>query len=820
MLQTTFFQKCTPSVSRAFGRFFSPIFFTLLFVQSIFGQNIPDANFANAIRQVCPTCIDANNDLTAAAANLTELRVTDKGISSLSGIEGFSSLQALSCSNNHLTSLPTLPSSLQVLTCSKNDLTSLPTLPSSLQILICERNFLTSLPTLPSSLEQLFCDSNRLTSLPTLPSNLQQLFCEHNRLTSLPTLPSSLQVLYCPINRLTNLPTLPSGLRYLYCFNNPINCLPTLPSLVILFLDADKILCLPNQISGTVYNYNFSVITLPTCSSPPSIVTHPSVPSLLCSTGSLTLTAKASSGGNTTVHWQRNGVDIPNTSTAYTSDADATYTFTTTQNDNGASYRAVFTSACVAEAATNAATLVLDNIPPQITCPPPLSTNTDLGVCGAVVAYPTPTATDNCSATVARTSGLASSVAFPVGTSSVVFTATDASNNTSTCSFTVTVIDNENPVIVFPCPTPLSKNTDLGICGAVVTFATPTAADNCSPTVARTSGLASGATFPVGTSTVVFTASDPSGNTESCSFSVTVTDNQKPNITAPAAVSVCSGNNVALGTPITSDNCGVLSVSNNAPSVFLIGTTTVLWTVKDVNNNTQTASQTVTVTPQMQNTCKVIYLGYGDNCKTLTPASGANYLWNTGATTNSLSVCPTTTTNYTVTVTNPTTCWMIETFRVEVIDVRCGNKNDKVQVCHNGNVLCISSNAVSAHLSHGDKLGACSLPIPCSSGSSNSLIINTNTGSNFNNAQDSKEIHLYPNPAAKEAWLDLKMYEDLTVSIAIFDIAGKTIFQDKIEKASAAPYRLDLENLQMGLYFVKIQAQGDKITTHKLQVVR
>ncbi len=52
-------------------------------------------------------------------------------------------------------------------------------------------------------------------------------------------------------------------------------------------------------------------------------------------------------------------------------------------------------------------------------------------------------------------------------------------------------------------PSPLSKNTDLGVCGAVATFATATAADNCSGvTVSRTSGLANGATFPVGTSAV------------------------------------------------------------------------------------------------------------------------------------------------------------------------------------------------------------------------------------------------------------------------------------------------------------------------------
>ncbi len=46
---------------------------------------------------------------------------------------------------------------------------------------------------------------------------------------------------------------------------------------------------------------------------------------------------------------------------------------------------------------------------------------------------------------------------------------------------------------------------------------------------------------------------------------------------------------------------------------------------------------------------------------------------------------------------------------VTVIDVRCGNNNDKVEVCHNGNSLCIAQSAVQAHLNQGDCLGGC----PC-----------------------------------------------------------------------------------------------------------
>ena len=54
-----------------------------------FSQNIPDVNFANAIRSACPTCIDASNNLLPPASSLNALNVTNKNISDIAGIEGF-----------------------------------------------------------------------------------------------------------------------------------------------------------------------------------------------------------------------------------------------------------------------------------------------------------------------------------------------------------------------------------------------------------------------------------------------------------------------------------------------------------------------------------------------------------------------------------------------------------------------------------------------------------------------------------------------------------------------------------------------------------
>jgi len=225
---------------------------------------------------------------------------------------------------------------------------------------------------------------------------------------------------------------------------------------------------------------------------------------------------------------------------------------------------------------------------------PAITVNTDPGVCGAVVTLVAPVATDNCG--VATTTNDAPAT-FPVGTTTVTWTVTDVHGNSSTATQTVTVTDNEKPTITAPAT--VSVSNDAGNCSAVVTLGTPVTGDNCG--VASTTSDAP-ATFPVGTTMVTWTVTDVHGNSSTATQTVTVTDNEKPTITAPAAISVnndagkCSAVVATLGTPVTGDNCGVSSTTNDAPAVFPVGTTTVTWTVTDIHGNSNTATQTVTVT--------------------------------------------------------------------------------------------------------------------------------------------------------------------------------------------------------------------------------
>ncbi len=66
-------------------------------------------------------------------------------------------------------------------------------------------------------------------------------------------------------------------------------------------------------------------------------------------------------------------------------------------------------------------------------------------------------------------------------------------------------------------------------------------------------------------------------------------------VTANTDPGQCYCTNVNLGEPSASDNCGVASIENNAPSVFLSGVTLVVWTATDYAGNTASCTQAVTV---------------------------------------------------------------------------------------------------------------------------------------------------------------------------------------------------------------------------------
>ena len=246
---------------------------------------------------------------------------------------------------------------------------------------------------------------------------------------------------------------------------------------------------------------------------------------------------------------------------------------------------------------------MVDNIAPEITCVNDISETVGENGTTAVVTYDAPVASDNCSYTVEQTAGLTSGSEFPLGTTTNTFVVTDGAGNTATCSFDVTITDDEDPTL--ECPAPINVNVDAGICGAVVEFSTPEGFDNSGDvTVTQIAGPVSGEVFPVGTTTVTFQVEDASGNTTTCSFDVTVNDNEAPEITSVANITQnvdvdsCSAT-VEYELPTATDNCEGVEVTLTeglaSGSEFPLGVTEVTYTATDAAGNTVTTTFTVTV---------------------------------------------------------------------------------------------------------------------------------------------------------------------------------------------------------------------------------
>ncbi|WP_299274548.1 HYR domain-containing protein [uncultured Psychroserpens sp.] len=244
---------------------------------------------------------------------------------------------------------------------------------------------------------------------------------------------------------------------------------------------------------------------------------------------------------------------------------------------------------------------VIDNEAPTIACPSDMTINNDVDVCGATVNYAL-TTSDNCpGAIITQTSGLASGELFPIGTTTNAFTITDASGNSVSCSFDVTVIDNQNPVI--DCPSDIVVDNELGQCGAAVVY-NVSGTDNCpGETLTMLSGLPSGDVFPIGTTNVSYELVDASGNSVTCMFSVTVNDTETPTINCPSNIvtvndaGTCSA--IVNYTVTSGDNCPGVSVSQTSGlasgAAFPIGVTTNTFVITDASGNSETCSFDVVV---------------------------------------------------------------------------------------------------------------------------------------------------------------------------------------------------------------------------------
>jgi len=297
---------------------------------------------------------------------------------------------------------------------------------------------------------------------------------------------------------------------------------------------------------------------------------------------------------------------------------------------------------------------------PVITCPGDITVDNDPGTCGAVVDY-TVTATDNCSSTC-NISQLANTLTFSgwdgsgssfISCSTSINDITIYYNSAPNTDLTLEIFDGADPntstsiysqlvplaslttganTIVLDTPLAITQgnpysfmflgNTD-GIAfsddfyadGNLIAFngtydifsiydlTFELNVNGGSLTVNQTAGLPSGSTFPVGTTTNTFVVTDGAGNTDTCSFDVTVNDAEAPVANCAAAFTIqLDANGMASITAAdvdngSTDNCNIASTSIDVTDFTCadVGPNTVTLTVTDDNGNSSTCTTVVTV---------------------------------------------------------------------------------------------------------------------------------------------------------------------------------------------------------------------------------
>uniref|UniRef100_A0A8C8CUC4 Sushi, von Willebrand factor type A, EGF and pentraxin domain-containing protein 1 n=1 Tax=Oncorhynchus tshawytscha TaxID=74940 RepID=A0A8C8CUC4_ONCTS len=159
-----------------------------------------------------------------------------------------------------------------------------------------------------------------------------------------------------------------------------------------------------------------------------------------------------------------------------------------------------------------------DSERPWIQCPRDVVAETDERCGTANISWKVPTATDNSGeeVLVQVKPVYTPPQLFPIGEEKIIYTATDRAGNQANCTFTVTVIDTEPPVIDRCRSPPTFQATDTQ---AAVSWEVPQFSDN--------SGVVStthtpGSLFPVGETVVSYTATDQAGNNRTCHLTITV----------------------------------------------------------------------------------------------------------------------------------------------------------------------------------------------------------------------------------------------------------------------------------------------------------
>ncbi|WP_373514867.1 ExeM/NucH family extracellular endonuclease [Persicitalea sp.] len=243
--------------------------------------------------------------------------------------------------------------------------------------------------------------------------------------------------------------------------------------------------------------------------------------------------------------------------------------------------------------------------------------------------------------------------------------------------------------------------------------------------------------------------------------------------------------------------------SNGAMTEDLSGLAAGQYMVTVMDNGGQSVQESVTITEPSAiavtpGSDKSVILGFGSNCTDISASARGGtgtltYLWQpVNLPGQSVEVCPTATTTYTVTVTDANNCTARATVKVTVNDVRCGNKNQNVTICYYGVTQCVSEKIAERYLKLGATIGGCG----------------TNARIGAEEIVTEKPFSLsaqaFPNPTTGTLTLRIQSVMSGPAVLDVLDMAGKPL-QQRVENLTEGlnEIPLDLDRQAAGTYLIR-----------------
>lgn len=373
----------------------------------------------------------------------------------------------------------------------------------------------------------------------------------------------------------------------------------------------------------------------------------------------------------------------------------------------------------------------------------------------------------------------------------------------SASSNCVTVEIDKTPPVFASTPDNITKTITSGS-SAIVTYETPIVTDNCGNITVSRTGLASGSEFPVGVTTITYTATDALGNTSSTSFVVIVVNTCQNIPYTPGSISLTRWN---LATSNTSSF--PVQLPNDPPSV-----TTSLTSTEGIWNIGQDRYVT-----------RVVGL-------LIAPTTG-DYKFNiTGDDRVELYLSP--------------TCSVQDTSLIAFIPgftARFGYVKYPTQT--SGVVSLTQGSVYYFELRHSEITGNDGWSIYWQTPTDSrwrsipsqhlaSLPVNPTTRiatvSNatypsmemvqFGENEDKDMLNVYPNPTNDYFTVDLKSYSGKAANVYLYNSIGQQVQHTKIDKVSNEPVQLNVSALSGGNYLIRVTAADKRGITRKVQIMR